>query len=178
MFSFFDRFVIAQSTRFMQWLNKECGLTAPTILRESLMAFMVSYAAFGVVVMTTGDMIACAAVIVFGAMLYPNLLGVLRKYAADSDKEWTSSLAMTYMAQAIGKQESMRFGRLLGWISVILYPALSWFAGSNQAFFFTFVYFAAMVSGLVHEYLAAAEPTAPGERRKQAELQLSRVPSA
>jgi hypothetical protein len=106
-------------------------------------------------------------------MLYPNLWTTLTKYAADSDKEWTTSLAMRYMAQAIGKQESMRIGRFLGWVSVLLYPAMLLLVGTKPQYFYTFIYLAAMGSGLGHEYLAAAEPTAPGERRKQASMDLA-----
>ena len=157
MFTFVDTFLINCTSRFMRYLNEHWELTAPKVLRESLLAFMAAYAAFGLAVMSTGDLIAQVAVVVFGSMMYPNLTGVLKRYAADADKDWTSTLAMKYMALAIGKQISMRMGRLLGWISVILYP-----------FLFTFVYCAAMASGLIHEYLAAAEPTAPGERRRSA----------
>lgn len=168
MFTFVDTFLINCTSRFMRYLNEHWELTAPKVLRESLLAFMAAYAAFGLAVMSTGDLIAQVAVVVFGSMMYPNLTGVLKRYAADADKDWTSTLAMKYMALAIGKQISMRMGRLLGWISVILYPLLSWIASTHQSFLFTFVYCAAMASGLIHEYLAAAEPTAPGERRRSA----------
>lgn len=173
MFSLIDNFMIARATRLMQWLNREQGLTAPIILREALMAFIVSYGAFGLVVMASGDFFASVAVVLFGSILYPSLWSVLTKYAADSDKEWTTSLAMRYMAQAIGKQESMRIGRFLGWVSVMLYPALLFITGSKPQYFYTFIYIAAMGSGLAYEYLAAAEPTAPGERRRQASMDLA-----
>ena len=173
MFSPLDTFMINRATRAMRWLNESVGLSAPKVLREALMAFMASYAAFGLVVLSTGDLIASAAVIIFGSMLYPTLFGVLRRYSADADKDWSSTLAMKYMAQAIGKQEGMRAGRALGWVSVVLYPTCLWIGGAPQTSFFTYVYFAAMISGLGYEYLAAAEPSAPGERRHAAELQLA-----
>lgn len=178
MFTTIDTFTINAATRLMRWLNGAVELTAPKVLRESLLAFMASYAAFGLAVLATGDMISRAAVILFGSMLYSSLIGVLRRYSADADREWDSSLARKYMAQAIGKQISMRTGRLIGWISVILYPVCVWFTGTEQSFLFTFVYIAAMGSGLAHEYLAAAEPEAPGERRMEQRLVLARVPMA
>ena len=173
MFSYLDRFFISLSTRFMKWLGETFDLNAPKILRESLMAFLASYAAFGLCVLATGDVLAKGAVILFGAVIAKNLVQILQGYAADADKDWTSQLAMKYMAKAVGKQEGMKFARLVGWLSLMLFPLAGWLTGVKQPFMFVFVYYAAMGSGLLHEYLSAAEPTAPGKRRQATQMQMA-----
>lgn len=173
MFSMIDRFCISLSTRFMKWLSETFDLTAPKILRESLMAFLASYAAFGLCVLATGELFAKVAVVLFGSGIVTSLMHVLKGYAQDADKDWSSQLAMKYMAKAVGKQEGMKFARLIGWISLLIYPFAEFVTGVRQPFFFSFVYYAAMGTGLVHEYLAAAEPTAPGERRRASQMELA-----
>lgn len=173
MFSAIDRIFIDLATRLMRHISASYDITAPKVLRESLMAFLASYTAFGLAVLVTGEIVAKAAVVLCGAAIVTGLVKALQDYAADADKDWSSQLAMKYMAKAVGKQEGMRFARLIGWISLGIYPAAIWLTGLEQPSLFSFVYYAAMISGLVHEYLSAAEPTAPGERRHASQLQMA-----
>ncbi|WP_342359539.1 hypothetical protein [Terrarubrum flagellatum] len=169
-----DDFLIGAAGRAAGWAEDRFEITLPALLRECLTAAMVAY--FGVVLklLLSGSFLSALIILATLPIAAPTTLKQLRRYQTDAQKPWSSDLARSYMARAIGRRESMRTARGITFVLTIFVTALNATTIVSGRFEPSAYIFAAFwLVALAHEYLSAAEPLPPGQRRRQASLTLA-----
>ncbi|MGL4323530.1 MAG: hypothetical protein ACRCTD_05760 [Beijerinckiaceae bacterium] len=174
MFSKMDGYFIGLAGRMLGYLHERFALSPPMVLKETLTGGVMAYGAVLIALMYYGPLLMLACLALSIPFSGPSCMRLLRRYARDSQKEWDSDLGRTYMALAIGRQESMRNARLLYLALVAFLIANSWGAVLTRGLSKVDILLLAMsVITLVYEYFSAAEPKSPGDRRRFAQPSFS-----
>ncbi|MGL4495024.1 MAG: hypothetical protein ACRCXM_02810 [Beijerinckiaceae bacterium] len=174
MFAKVDQYFIAQAGKALGHLQERHDVSPPLVLKESLTGGVVAYAALLLMLLFEGPfwmLVFLALSIPFSA---PSVTRLLRRYTRDAQKEWSSDLGRTYIALAIGRQESMRTARAIYiCLSAYLVFNTSMAFGTRGIAKIDVLFLAMTIITLVYEYLSAAEPKPPGDRRRATRLTMA-----
>lgn len=167
MFSKLDQMFIGWAGHGLGWLQERYGFSPPQVLKETLSGGVIAFGALLAALLVAGPMLMFACLALSVPFSLPSVLRLLRRYARDAQKEWDSDLGRTYMALAIGRQESMRLVRMM-YVALTFYLVLNSVGAVSVRGIATIdVLFLAMsVLTLLYEYFSAAEPKSPGDRRR------------
>lgn len=174
MFSKLDQVFIGMAGRGLGLLHERFDFSPPAVLKETLMGGVIAYAVLLIALMIDGPMLMLACMALSLPFAVPSSLRLLKRYTRDAQKEWNSDLGRTYMAMAIGRQESMRMPRML-YVALTIFLCVNTFGAlASRGISKVDVLLLLMtVLTLVYEYFSAAEPKSPGDRRRFAQLSLA-----
>jgi small-conductance mechanosensitive channel len=152
--------------------QERLGFTMAVILREICMVMLIAFGFLFVTLAMSGDLVMIAVYLMFGAAGLNRLVADYRRHQADSQKDWTESLARKYLIQADLKRAAYGQQRFIV-LSIITFFAVSYLLKAGAVFdnemTAIFILFALYV---VREYLTCAHPRPPGSKSRQAQGQL------
>lgn len=151
------------------FLQEQWGLTMALILREISMAALFAFAflvyAFG----ATGNWFYLAIYVPFAASGLRTIVRDYRKHKADTEKDWTESLARKYLIAADLKRTVYGTQRFLVFGLFAFIVAMTEFGGSSVLHMENFSILLLFTVFGMREYVACAHPRPPGSRSRQSQ---------
>lgn len=149
------------------YLQEKMGVTMALILREISMAMLAGFAFLFYTLAVSGDVVMIGLYLVFGMAGLTRLVADYRRHQADTQKDWTETLARKYLIQADLKRTAYAQQRfiVMALISVFgLGAAMKFGRAIDTEMLSIFILFGLYV---VREYATCAHPRPPASRNRQ-----------
>jgi hypothetical protein len=174
MLSRLDEQLCGAANRAAGWLQQDCGLTMPAILRQAATATIMATLLAIVATLLMRGPVHMAITLVFGAITIGSFWTLLKRYNRDAERDWTSDLARDYAVRAIGTLEGQRRVREIGLaFSLVALMLTLMMVGHRPLDLVDLTMIALIGSTLAHMYLSCAEPRPPGMGRRQPKLAMA-----
>jgi hypothetical protein len=164
-----DNRLIVLFDAFAGYLQERVGLTMALILREISMGAIFANGFLIYTLSVTGDWMYLALYIPFAGSALQMFIRDYRKHMANTERDWTESLARKYLLEAdkkrtvYGMQRLVVFGLAAFQLGLILYRGGSIFEMENLSVMLLFIVFG------MREYVTCAHPRPPGSRSRQSQ---------
>ena len=168
-----DAWLLALCSRVFTLVRDRFGINPPSLLRETLHAGTGALAIAFVLFAVSRDYVSLIILGLSLPFMIPTVRRLLRRYGADSQKDWSSELARDYMARALGRRESLGYFREISLVLTMGFFMGTSIKGADFSSHSGLAIGALWFAGIAHEYFAAAEPGGPGDRVKKTQLQLA-----
>lgn len=168
-----DAWLLALCAQVFTLLRDRFGINPPSLLRETLHAGTGALVIALVLFAMSRDYFSLIILALSLPFMIPTVRRLLRRYGADSQKDWSSELARDYMARALGRRESLGYFREISLVLTMGFLLGTLINGADFGSHSGLAIGALWIAGIAHEYFAAAEPGGPGDRVKKTQLQFA-----